>query len=114
MAKEMLRHCKVHRNKNFNVSAEYREHNRFVYGHHDKNRNMTAQEPRFRAKSLASRITSDQKNYVSPSVKPNKIINANKLNKNKPLESTQATPQFLGARCATADFAAGPAMKAIP
>lgn len=32
MAKEMLRHCKVHRTKNFNVSTEYRDHNRFVYG----------------------------------------------------------------------------------
>ena len=42
MVKQLLRHCKVQRTKNFNVSPTFREHNQFVYGPQDKIRTKTA------------------------------------------------------------------------
>jgi hypothetical protein len=68
----------------------------------------TAQESRFRTQSLAAKIN-DQKNYVSPSSQDKKL-DGQKATKTKPLESIKATPQFLGGRCATADYATGPVM----
>lgn len=64
----------------------------------------TAQESRFRTQSLAAKITNDQ-TYVSPSK-----LDGKKATKTKPLKNIKATPQFLGGRCATADYATGPVM----